>query len=66
MKLKKNKNLFFKNPIVIDKNEQKKKKNLRLSSLDGQELLGLQKKAQALQLFLFLVICLLIIWKKKN
>ena len=46
--------------------KKKKKKNLRLSSLDGQELLGLQKKAQALQLFLFLVICLLIIWKKKN
>ena len=65
MKLKKNKNLFFKNPTVIDKNEQKKEKqNLRLSSLDGQELLGLQKKAHALQVFLFLVICLLIIWKK--
>jgi hypothetical protein len=36
----------FKNPIVMDKNEKKKKKEkrLRLSGLDGPNLLSLQKR----------------------
>jgi hypothetical protein len=36
----------FKNPILMDKNEKKRKKRLRLLGLDGPNLLSLQKRAR--------------------